>query len=574
MAGGLLQLVATGAQNELVNGSPSMTHFRAVYRRHTNFAMEHIRMAFTASNLQFNTTGTRTISCRIDRIANVLHDTYLVLTLPDIWSPLYYLGTSAPPAGYDSRSNSIGYEFRWIDNIGYNLIDNVNITMNGQVIQTLRGEWMKFYSYLIHDANKRKIVDEMVGNVPELNDPANAYDRVNQYPHAVAPAVLPSTLPQTLVPEPSIRSRQLVIPLHFWFCENPGLALPLVSLQNSEVYINVTLRSLNDLYTVIDVNPTSATYGKRVAPVNYPMSLFLSPPLTTGLPSNPTVTSWFPDPYVEGNFIWMTEMEKNQLARADQTFLVKTVQYVFKDGQFGANTDMELPMFNLVTRFVFAVQRSDRILVNDWDNYTNWENPTRAPWTAIDTNVMSSIYESGQQQITSVYPKFPVLDGLVLLDGKERFQTKTFPFFNLLQMYRHTTGITTELPGVYQYSFALDNDQYQPSGSINGSMFNKIVLRLSLQQPIPASTTTSQTEVVYALKSTLFSQNPTLITAAQCALINPVTGLRVYPENDVVSIVQTNDNVIFTFTYNVGVYVESMNFLRIVSGLANLVFSS
>jgi len=574
MPGGLLQLVATGAQNELVNGSPSMTHFRAVYRRHTNFAMEHIRMAFTASNLQFPTTGTRTISCRIDRFANVLHDTYLVLTLPDIWSPLYYLGGAAPPAGYDPRSNSIGYEFRWIDNIGYNLIDSVNITMNGQAIQTLRGEWMKFYSYLIHDANKRKIVDEMVGNVKELSDPANAYDRVNQYPHAVTPATLPSTLPQTTTPEPSIRSRQLVIPLHFWFCENPGLALPLVSLQNSEVYINVTLRNLNDLYTVIDVNPTSPTYGKRIAPVNYPISLFLSPPLTTGLPSNPTVTSWFPDPYIEGNFIWMTEMEKNQLARADQTFLVKTVQYVFKDGQFGANTDMELPMFNLVTRFVFAVQRSDRILVNDWDNYTNWESPTRAPWTAIDNSVMSSLYESGQQQVTSVYPKFPILDGLVLLDGKERFQTKTFPFFNLLQMYKHTTGITTEIPGVYQYSFALNNDQYQPSGSINGSMFNKIVLRLSLQQPLPASTASAQTEVVYALKSTLFSQNPTLITAAQCALINPVTGLRVYPENEVVSIVQTNDNVIFTFTYNVGVYVESMNFLRIVSGLANLVFSS
>lgn len=42
MPGGLLQLVALGAQNELVNGSPSMTHFRAVYRRHTNFAMEYM----------------------------------------------------------------------------------------------------------------------------------------------------------------------------------------------------------------------------------------------------------------------------------------------------------------------------------------------------------------------------------------------------------------------------------------------------------------------------------------------------------------------------------------------------
>lgn len=576
MPGGLLQLVATGAQNELVNGSPSMTHFRAVYRRHTNFAMEHIRMPFTASNLQFSVTGTRTISCRIDRFANVLHDTYLVLTLPDIWSPMYSLGSSAPPTGYNPRSNAIGYEFRWIENLGYNLIDNVNVTMNGQVIQTLRGEWMKFYSYMTHDANKRKIVDEMIGNVKEIYDPANAYDRVNQYPHAITPVAIPTQLPQTTTPEPSIRSRQLVIPLHFWFCENPGLALPLVSLQNSEVYVNVTLRALNDLYTVIDVNPSSATYGKRVAPINYPLQLFLTPPLVTGLPSNPTVTTWFPDPYVEGNFIWLTEAEKNQLARADQTFLVKTTRYVFKDGQFGANSDLEIPLFNLVTRIVFAAQRSDRIIVNDWDNYTNWENPNRAPWTTIDGSTIGGIYESGQQQISSVYPKSAVIDGLLLLDGKERFQTKPFPFFNLLQMYKHTTGASTDLPGIYQYSFALDNDQYQPSGAINGSMFNKIIMRLTLQQPLPQSVTQDgapTTTIVCVLKSTVFSQNPTIIPPGQVNAVD-ANGRRLYEPGDLVTFVQGNDNVIFTYTFNVGVYVESINFLRIVSGLANLVFAS
>lgn len=576
MPGGLIQLVATGAQNELVNGSPSMTHFRAVYRRHTNFAMEHIRMPFTASNLQFSVTGTRTISCRIDRFANILHDTYLVLTLPDIWSPMYSLGSSAPPTGYNPRSNAIGYEFRWIENLGYNLIDNVNVTMNGQVIQTLRGEWMKFYSYMTHDANKRKIVDEMIGNVKEIYDPANAYDRVNQYPHAITPVAIPTQLPQTTTPEPSIRSRQLVIPLHFWFCENPGLALPLVSLQNSEVYVNVTLRALNDLYTVIDVNPSSATYGKRVAPINYPLQLFLTPPLVTGLPSNPTVTTWFPDPYVEGNFIWLTEAEKNQLARADQTFLVKTTRYVFKDGQFGANSDLEIPLFNLVTRIVFAAQRSDRIIVNDWDNYTNWENPNRAPWTTIDGSTIGGIYESGQQQISSVYPKSAVIDGLLLLDGKERFQTKPFPFFNLLQMYKHTTGASTDLPGIYQYSFALDNDQYQPSGAINGSMFNKIIMRLTLQQPLPQSVTQDgapTTTIVCVLKSTVFSQNPTIIPPGQVNAVD-ANGRRLYEPGDLVTFVQGNDNVIFTYTFNVGVYVESINFLRIVSGLANLVFAS
>jgi hypothetical protein len=577
MPGGLMQLVGVGAQNELVNGNPSMTHFRSVYRRHTNFAMEQIRMPFTASNLEFSTTGTRTISCRIDRYAQLLHDTYLVLTLPDIWSPLKYLGGAIPPTGYDSRTNSIGYEFQWIPNIGYNLIDHVNLTMNGQVIQSIRGEWLKMYSYMTHDANKRSIVDQMVGNVPEVYDPAHAYDRNGQYPHAIAPTVLPTTAPQTKTPEPSIRSRQLVIPLHFWFCENPGLALPLVSLQNSEVYIEVTLRQLSDLYTVVDTTSTSLTYGQRVRPTQYPLSLFLSPPLSTGIASNPTLTTWFPDPYIEGNFIYLTEMEMNQLARADQTFLVKTVKYVNKEGQFGGNTDLEIPMFNLVTRIVFSSQRSDRILLNDWDNYTNWTTTNRAPWSAISTDVDTGLYSSGQQQVTSVYPRDSMTDGVILFDGKERIQPKPLPFFSLLQMYRHTTGETTGLPGVYMYSFALDNGSYQPSGAANGSMFNKIILRLTLQQPLPLSVNpdgANTSTTVCVLTSTLFSPNPTVIPAANVNLTDPKTGKLLYPPGTITTVVQNNDTILFTFTYNVGVYVESINFFRIVSGLGNLVFAS
>jgi hypothetical protein len=573
MPGGLLQLVATGAQNELINGSPSMTHFRSVYRRHTNFAMEQIRMPFTASNLEFSTTGTRTISCRVDRYAQVLNDCYLYITLPDIYSPLKFLN-ALPPSGYDNRTTSIGYEFQWISNIGYNLIDRIDLTMNGQVIQTLTGEWMKLYSYMTHDATKRSIVDQMVGNVPELYDPAHAYDRNNQYPHSVTPLTLPGTSPNTKTPEPSIRSRQLVIPLHFWFCENPGTALPLVALQNSEVYINVTLRALTDLYTVVDVDPTStATYGTRVRPVNYPLQLFLSPPLSTGLPSNPSLTTWFPDPYIDGNFIYLSEMEMNQMARADQSFLIKTVQYVMKDGQFGGNTDLEIPMFNLVTRIVFLSQRSDQILLNQWDNYTNWADPKRAPWSAINSDVQTSLLTSGQQQITSVYPRDSIIDGLLLFDGKERIQTKPLPFFSLHQMYRHVTGMTPDLPGVYMYSFALDHANYQPSGAVNGSMFNKIILRLTLQQPIASSVNGSTSTTVCVLTSTLFSPNPTVIPAANLTLTTP-SGALLYPPGTVTTVVQTNDNVIFTFTYNVGVYVESINFLRIVSGLGNLVFAS
>ena len=580
MPGGLLQLVGVGAQNELVNGNPSMTHFRSVYRRHSNFAMEQIRMSFTSSNLEFSSSITKTLQCRIDRYAQMIHDCYLVLTLPDIWSPLVNLNGQAPPAGYDPRCTAIGYEFQWIKNIGYNLIDHVDFVANGQVIQTLRGEWLKMYSYMTHDENKRKIVDQMTGNVVELYDPANAFDRNNQYPHAITPLSLPSALPQTKVPEPSIRSRQLIIPLHFWFCENPGLALPLVSLQNSEVYINVTLRALNDLYTVIDTKPGSITYGQRVSPYNATipsglpsfMSSFLSPPNSNGTPSNPTLTNFFPDPYIEGNFIYLTEMEMNQLAQADQSFLIKNVRFVNNEGQFGANSDIEIPMFNLVTRVVFNAHRSDKISNNDWDNYTNWDNPNRAPWSSIDGNPQTNMYSSGQQQITSVYPRDSVVDSLLLFDGKERFATKPKGFFSLLQMYKHSTGDTPDLlPGTYMYSFALNNDEYQPSGAANGSMFNKVILRLTLLQPtplavLPGSGGGSTQTAVCVLRSTVFNQTPTIIPPGNISLYSP---------NEVVQLIQTvNNNILFTYTYRVGVYVESINFLRIVSGLANLVFAN
>jgi hypothetical protein len=521
----------------------------------------------------------------------MLHDTYLVITLPDIWSPLKYLGAAPTlPTGYDPRSNSIGYEFQWIDNIGYNLIDHVDITANGQVLQRLTGEWLKFYSYLTHDPNKRKIVDQMVGNVTELTDPANAYDRMGQYPHAVTPQYQPGGVPNTLVPEPSIRSRQLVIPLHFWFCENPGMALPLVSMQNSDVFINVTYRPLNQLYTVIDVNPANtATYGKRIRPnaTDYAIGRFLSPPTATGASSNPSLTSFFPDPYLEGNFIYLTEMEMAQLANADQTFLVKTVTYTNNPGQYGGNSDILIPFFNLVTRIVWSTQRSDKILANDWDNYTNWDDPKRAPFTTTgdannppstitnSTQTQTYLYSSGQQQISSVYPRDPITDGLLLLDGKERFSVKPTSYFSLLQMYKHTTGDAPQIPGVYMYSFALNNDLYQPSGAINGSMFNKVTLRLTLQQPLVTTAGVAAQSIVSVLKSTVFSPNPVIITPAQCALRNP-DGTPLYPEDTLVTLVvnSNGENVIFAYTYNLGVYVESINFLRIVSGLANFVFAN
>jgi len=305
------------------------------------------------------------------------------------------------------------------------------------------------------------------------------------------------------------------------------------------------------------------------------MNLFLTPPSLSGGSLNNTVNTFSADPHLEGNFIYLTDMEMNQLAVADQTFLLKEVRHINAEGQFGANTDIDIPMFNLVTRIVFTAQRSDKMMGNDWDNYTNWTNPNRAPFVARDpTAIGDTLFSSGQSQISSTYPRDSMADGALVFDGNLRFQTKPTSYFSMLQAYKHTTGAApSRLPGVYMYSFALNNDQYQPSGAVNGSMFKKVTLRISLQQPPPVGTSTTQ--IVCILASTALSQNPVVIPPENVNLKNP-DGSMVYPPGSLMSVVRSvvNNNILFTYTYNVGVYVESINYLRIVSGIANLVFAS
>lgn len=577
MPGGLLQLVATGAQNEIVNGNPQLTHFHTSFHRHTNFAMEHVRMPFSATELSLSATTSRMMSCRIDRYAQLLHDTYLYFTLPNIWSPL--VAVVSPPTGYDSRTTAVGYEFQWVQNIGHVLIEKIDLVSNGQILQSIPGEWMTLNSHMTHDKNKRVVIDSLIGQDPALYDPANAYGRCGQYPHAIASLTTPTpvSVPNTTIPEPSIRSRQLVIPLPFWFCENPGLSLPLGALQNSEVYINVTFRRMTELYTIVDTVSSSATYGRRIRPAADDLVRFLSPPGVTGLPTN-SLTNFFPDPYLDGNFIYLTEMEMNKFARADQSVLVKSVRYFPKEGQYGGNTELDMSLQNLVTRIVYLAQRSDMIATNEWSNYTNWADVNSAPFTALqNTSVpyldsqqtQTFLYSSGQQQIQSVFPRDTIVDATLFLDGKERESTKPASFYNALQLYRHTTGATpTTLPGVYCYSFGLNHDQYQPSGALNGSQFNQITLRLSLLQPLPASqgTVVIPPAPICVLKSSVSSGIIIPIPPADIGLYDP---------NDILSFVPapTGDHT-YTYTYTVKAYVESTNILRIMSGMMNFVFAT
>jgi len=560
MPGGLIQLVAKGAQDHLVNGNPSFTHFRSVYKRHTDFAMEHFRLTFKTTNLSIPATNSLTLRARVDRNAQLLNDCYASFTLPNIFSPVVPVTGLSYPA--------IGYEFQWISNIGYNMINYVSVVINGQEIVRHTGEWMKLYSALNFNGTKKVVLDQLIGNVPEMYDPGNAWDRMNQYPHAISTA--------TSLAEPSIQGRILTIPFHFWFCEDIGSALPLIALQHSEVEFVIELKNMYQLFTVIDVNQSSPTFGTRIVPnpsfSSYAMSNFLSPPTYAlyPIPTNPSLTTWNTNGFIESNYIFLNDAELIHIAKTDHSFIIKQLDIVSTFGQYGPSNDLELTLRNLCTRVVWVAQRNDVALLNQYDNYTNWLNPKQPPLSS-NGGSLTPFYSSGNALQTSVSQRDILLESSIILDGAERFNYKQTEFFSRIQNYRHQAGLCdVEFPGLYSYSFALEHTKTQPSGHINGSMFNRTILRNTYIQP-PLIGGTSGIITLCVLKSTALSNNPTIVLNPNALGPN---GKPLYSPDDVVRITRKTEGQTLQYTYNVRAFTESYNFLRVLGGVANVVFSS
>ena len=191
MGGGLLQLVAYGAQDAYLSGNPQITFWKGLYKRHTNFAMEPFRINLTG---QAN-WGVKH-SAIIGRHADLLYSTYLEVVLA--------------PGQYNNDRGRLGY----------NLIKYVDLDIGGQQIDRLYSEWLFLWDCLTSDVSRGQKLSEMVGSkswwpthtVPNMANCANG--------RSSAPEVF-------------------YIPLPFFFTKNPGAALPLIALQYHEVKLNI-----------------------------------------------------------------------------------------------------------------------------------------------------------------------------------------------------------------------------------------------------------------------------------------------------------------------------------------------
>jgi Large eukaryotic DNA virus major capsid protein/Major capsid protein N-terminus len=260
----------------------------------------------------------------------------------------------------------------------------------------------------------------------------------------------------------------LYIPLQFWFCRNPGLALPLIALQYHEVRINLQFNDLQNL--MWDYAPVNANVHVIRDRVNS---------------SNLVAASLYVD------YIYLDTDERRKFAQVSHEYLIDVLQYTGAESINSSSNKLKLNFNHPCKELVWVVQRDsfvscDDNVVNPWKgqqpfNYSDW-------W---DRSALESGYSV--TRVEGMAGKNPVVTALIQLNGHDRFTVREGDYFNLVQPFQHHTNVPAV--GINVYSFALSPEQHQPSGTCNLSRIDNTTLLLTVSNNAVGTATSSQVRV-------------------------------------------------------------------------------
>jgi hypothetical protein len=522
MAGGLMQLVAYGAQDVFLTGTPEITFWKVSYRRHTNFAMESIEQTFSGQ-ADFG----RRVTCTISRNGDLAYRTYLQVTLPEINQDMQTKSSTAD-----------GVYARWLDFIGEQLIAQVEVEIGGQRIDRQYGDWMHIWNQVTLSREQQRGYYKMIGNTTQLTyitDPAFA---AVSGPCAAAGGPSQVCAPRNALPETT-----LYIPLLFWFCRNPGLALPLIALQYHEVKINIDFRPIGECLWAVKSLAALPTAGTQSVSQAYQQSLVAA------------------SLYVD--YIFLDTDERRKMAQNPHEYLIEQLQFTGDESVGSSSNKIKLNFNHPCKELIWVVQPDAnvdycssldsagvlyRTLGAQPFNYTDaidaLPNAVHAFGGPVETSGANGfINASGLFQMpgaadvglsgnsdwagsNSAYYPFQSLDGAVTgstlsdagtfvlaetaldmhcwgenpvvtaklqLNGQDRFSEREGSYFDVVQPYQHHTRNPDT--GINVYSFALRPEEHQPSGSCNFSRIDNAVLQLVLSSATVSGTATAKVRV-------------------------------------------------------------------------------
>ena len=504
--GGLYALVAYGAQNVLLSGNPDFTYFYKTYKKYAHFAEESVTQSMDGpQDLSYDQPVQ--VRLKIQRVADLVRDMYFLFDLPDIYCK--YVNLPLPlPGGVRTEQ----YNFAWTTYIGCQIIQEVGFYIAGQKIQGFDGTYMIAKAQADLDSRSFQKWSRLVGNIPDLYDPANGLYGGGQtgigYPlvyNSNGPSG--STVTPPNVNRPSIFGRTLQVPLPFWFTESTFEALPLVSLQYQECEVQITLRPINQLYRILDNNGFQVAPGYQYQPA--PISLqpenvyytsvsdisdvtinnFLT---DIGTPK-PLLNTWPLNPRIQMTYVYLTDEERTQFSNQPLQYLVRQVTiYPFQG--LTSRQIVELQTHNPIERLIIVPRRSDSLLYrNQVANFSNCINPLKPPFIPIiqtppalpgvgwpptvNTDSATGVFVlNGQRSIMRALA--------VLGDGNLLQEEKPLEYFTQVVPWKYLRGIPD--PELLVYPFALSSPTTQPDGTINSSRIKLFQVDLNVY-PLPSN---------------------------------------------------------------------------------------
>ena len=395
MGGGLMQLVAYGAQDVFLTGKPEISFFKVVYRRHTNFAMESIQQTLNGTT-KFGNRLTSTVSRNGDLITNM------------------WLEVDVPLPDGSSKSTTNEY----VNSLGHALIEYVELEIGGQRIDKHYGEYLEILSELTMPEEKRRAFNIMIGRREHYDIECN---RIDDATTATAGDV-------------ALTSTKLYIPLQFFFCRNPGLALPLIALQYHEVKINLKLRD-----AALLLNRSGRTIS-----------------------NDPTVKL-----YVD--YVYLDTTERRRFAQMQHEYLIEQLQHT---GPMKASDTTQRLNFNHPVKELIWVFRRDKAEVVNFNVAGEGLYPVTS---ALDSSTTTEIVDISEDSALDL-DNFSKMK--LQLNGHDRFSERDAPYFKFVQPYQHHTRVPLKQP-IYCYSFALNPEAHQPSGTCNFSRLDNVSMKFT-----------------------------------------------------------------------------------------------
>jgi hypothetical protein len=527
-----MQLVAYGAQDVYLTGNPQITFWKVTYRRHTNFAVESIEQTFNGQ-ADFG----RRVTCVISRNGDLAYRTYLQVVLPEINQQM-------------AGANDVGVFARWLDYPGEQLISQVEVEIGGQRIDRQYGDWMHIWNQLTLTSEQERGYNAMVGQTTQLTyitDPSFA---------SVDGPCDADSIRQVCAPRNALPETTLYVPFQFWYCRNPGLALPLIALQYHEVKINLDLRPIDEcLWAVSDLSGCAPQSSKKV---------------TTAYAQSLVAASLYVD------YVFLDTDERRRMAQNPHEYLIEQLQFTGDESVGSSSNKIKLNFNHPCKELVWVVQPDENVdycsslecdttlfnvlgaqpfnytdavdvLPNAYhaygtassiaansgafigDNQFEQAGPGQAlPGTgsggwgdsgannqgaavgdytaphfgfgdnAVNTPLVG-VSDAGTFVLAETalsmhcWGQNPVVTGKLQLNGQDRFSEREGTYFDLVQPYQHHTRNPDT--GINVYSFALRPEEHQPSGSCNFSRIDNATLQLVLSNATVEGTKTAKVRV-------------------------------------------------------------------------------